>query len=112
MKDPLDDLLDVRLREETSYIDDDGFTALVMKKLPARPRSLETQRSVVIFGAAILSAIVAYFASGEGMFMQQAFARLMLLPPLQLLILFVTCGITMLLIGLWAALARTRSPEL
>ena len=112
MKDPLDDLLDARLREETPYIDDDGFAVRVLQRLPAQPRSMETQRSVVIFGAAILSAIVAYFASGEGMFIHQAFARLMLLPPMQLLILFVTCGITMLISGLWAALARTRSSVL
>jgi hypothetical protein len=108
MKDPLDDLLDARLREETSYIDDDGFTARVLQCLPAQPRSMETQRSFVIFGAAILSVIVAYFASGQGMFVQQTFARLMQLPPLQLLILLVTCGIAMLASGLWAALTRTR----
>jgi Domain of unknown function (DUF5056) len=110
MNDPLDELLDARLREEASYIDDDGFTARVMQQLPSRPRSIQTQRSLVILGAAILSVIVAYFASGEGMFVHQTFARLTLLPPLQLLILFVICGIAMLGSGVWAALARVRDP--
>lgn len=108
MNDPLDDLLDARLREETPYIDDDGFTALVMHRLPARPHSIQTQRSFIILGAAILSVIVAYFASGEGMFVHQAFSHLASLPPLQLLILFVLCGIAMLGSGVWAALARVR----
>ena len=110
MNDPLDDLLDASLREEAAYIDDNGFTALVMRQLPSRPRSIQTQRSFVILGAAILSVIVAYFASGEGMFIHQAFARVAILPPLQLLILLVTCGVAMLAGGLWAALARVRSP--
>ncbi len=110
MNDPLDDLLDARLREETPYIDDDGFTALVMQKLPSRPTSFQAQRSFVILGAAILSVIVAYFASGEGMFVRQIFTRLALLPPLQLLTLLVVCGIAALGSGLWAALARVRDP--
>lgn len=112
MNGPLDDLLDARLREEMPYIDDDGFTARVLQSLPAQPHSVETQRPLVIFGAAILSVIIAYFASGEGMFVHQAFVRLMLLPPVQLLILVVACGITMLVSGLWAALSRTRNPVL
>ncbi len=112
MNDPLEDLLDARLREEAPYIDDNGFTALVMQRLPSRPSSLQTQRSIVILSAAILSVVVAYFASGEGMFVHDTFARLSLLPPLQLLALFVVCGIAMLTSGVWAALSRTRSPIL
>lgn len=108
MNDPLDDLLDARLREETPYIDDNGFTALVMERLPARPHSMQTQRSLIILSAAVLSVVVAYFASGEGMFVGQAFARIAVLPPLQLLLLSLGCGMAMLATGLWAALARTR----
>jgi hypothetical protein len=110
MNDPLDDLLDARLRDETPYIDDDGFAARVMKQLPARPRSFQMQRSLVILSAAIVSAIVAYFASGEGMFVRDTFARLVVLPPLQLLLLLLVCGTAMILGGAWAAFSRTRDP--
>jgi hypothetical protein len=110
MNDRLDDLLDARLREEAPYIDDDGFTARVMRQLPARPASLQTQRSVIILAAAIVSVIVAYFASGEGLFVHQVYAWLTKLPPLQLFILVVGSGIAMLTGGTWAALARARDP--
>ena len=110
MNDPVDDLLDARLREGMAYIDDNGFTARVMQQLPSRPHSFQTQRSLVILGAAILSVIVSYFASGEGMFMRQIFAWLVSLPPVQLLTLFVGGGIAMLGGGMWAALARSRNP--
>jgi len=108
MNDPLDNLLDTRLRDETPYIDDAGFTARVMKQLPRRRFSWSTQRAFIIFAATILSVVIAYFASGEGMFVQDAFARVSGLRPLQLLLLIFACGAGMTIAGLWAALARTR----
>src|SRR6266567_1717124 len=75
MNDPLDNLLDTRLREEMPYLDDAGFTARVMKQLPRRRFSLSTQRNLVIFVATIMSVVIAYFASGEGMFVHDAYAR-------------------------------------
>src|SRR6059058_5921667 len=108
MNDPLDDLLDARLREETPYIDDAGFTARVMKQLPRRRLSWSSQRSLIILAATILSVVVAYFASGEGMFVHDAFARMSGLRPLQLLLLILACGTGMTIAGLWAALTRTR----
>ena len=106
MNDPLDDLLDARLRDETPYIDDAGFTARVMKQLPRRRISWNTQRSLIIFVATILSAVVAYFASGEGMFVHDAFARISGLPTVQLLLVIVLCGTAMTIAGLWTAFMR------
>jgi hypothetical protein len=110
MNDPLDDLLDTRLREEAAYIDDGGFTAGVLRQLPSRPRSFQAQRSLVIVGTAIVSVIVAYFASSEGMFVRDAFARLLVLSPLQLLAFLVICGSAMMLAAAWMALTRARDP--
>jgi anti-sigma factor RsiW len=106
MNDPLDNLLDARLREEAPYIDDAGFTARVMKQLPRRRWSWSTQRAFIIFAATLVSVVIAYFASGEGMFVQDAFARMSGLQPLQLLLLVFACGTGMTIAGLWAALAR------
>ncbi len=108
MNDPLDNLLDARLRDETRYIDDAGFTARVMKQLPRRRYSWSTQRAFIIFAATIVSVVIAYFASGEGMFVHDAFARVSGLRPLQLLLLIFVCGTGMTIAGLWAALTRTR----
>lgn len=106
MNDPLDDLLDARLRDETPYIDDAGFTAHVMKQLPRRRVSWSGRRSFIILAATILSVLVAYFASGEGMFVHDAFARMSGLRPLQLLLVIFACGTAMTIAGLWAALTR------
>src|ERR1044071_3540553 len=108
MNDRLDELLDARLRDETPYIDDAGFTARVMKQLPRRRVSSSTQRSVIIVVATILSVVIAYFASDEGMFVHDAFARISGLGPLQLLLVIFACGAAMTIAGLWTALTRTR----
>lgn len=106
MNDPLDALLDARLRDEMPYLDDAGFTAGVMKQLPRRRVSWMSQRALVIFAATILSVVVAYFASGQGMFVHDAFARVSGLQPLQLLLIIFACGTAMTIAGLWAALTR------
>src|SRR5436853_6256089 len=105
---PLDNWHDARLRDEALYIDDAGFTTRVMKQLPRRRVSWSTQRAFIIFAATIVSVVVAYFASDEGMFVQDAFARVSGLRPIQLLLLIFACGTGMTIAGLWAALARTR----
>ena len=108
MNDPLDSLLDARLRDEAPYIDDGGFTARVMKQLPRRRLPLSTQRALIIFAASIVSVVVAYFASGEGMFVHDAFAHAANLQPLQLVLVIFLCGTAMTVGGLWAALTRAR----
>lgn len=105
---PSEDWLDARLREEALYIDDDGFTNRVMSQLP-RPSSFRTQRAIVIVVAAVVSVIVAYFASGEGWFVREAVARALTLPPLLVLGAAAASGALLSTAGLWAALARLRS---
>ena len=103
--DPLDELLEARLREETLYVDDDGFTARVLQQLPARPHSFQLERSIIIFAAALISVVVAYFASGEGMFVREAFVRLTSLPFLQLLSIVIACAFAILVASACAAFA-------
>ncbi len=110
MNDPLDDLLDARLREETPYIDDAGFTARVMKELPRRRGAApQTQRSLIIFFATVFSVVIAFFASGEGMFMHDAFAQLTRLTPFGLFVLLLVIGLVTSASGLWAACNRVRA---
>ena len=110
MNDHLDELLDARLRDETQYIDDGGFTAGVMEQLPARPSSFRTQRSIIIMAAAIFATVLSYFASGEGGFVRRGLVDLMKLSPVMVLALAVAIGILFMVGGLWAALNRTRNP--
>src|SRR5205823_13930231 len=97
---------DARWRDETFYIEDAGFTAPVIKQLPRHRVSGRSLRSFIILAATILSAVVAYFASGGGMFVHDAFARISGLQQLQLFLVIVGCGIAMTIARLWVALAR------
>lgn len=106
--DPLDDVLDARLRDETPYIEDGGFTARVMQRLPARRASVTLQRSIIILVASVLSVVIAYFASGEGMFVHDAVLQLARFTPMQICLILLACGASMMTVSLWAAVTRAR----
>lgn len=110
MNDSLDDLLDARLRDEAPYIDDAGFTARVLKELPRQARSLRTQRSFIILAAAILSVVVAYFASGEASFIQDSVTYAAKFSAIQIMLVALCCGLLTTVGGIWAAFSRTRDP--
>ncbi len=112
MNDPLDELLDARFREETRYIDDAGFTNRVLQQLPDSPSAVRNHRSLVIFLSAVVSVIVAYFASGEGFFVRETLLRAGTLSPLTVIVTAAVTGLVMTTFALWAALDRTRDPLL
>jgi anti-sigma factor RsiW len=105
--DDLDALLDAKLAE-AAYVDDDGFTARVMKELPRQRMPLATQRSVIILLAAILSVVVAYVASGGGEFITTVYASLVMWRPAQLMMLVLAVGLTTTICALGAAFTRLR----
>lgn len=74
-----EDLLDARLRDEAAYIDDAGFTARVVQKLPARPVR-HWLRAVILLGLTLVASVIAYFLSGDGWFIAEGVARLTMLP--------------------------------
>lgn len=74
-----EDLLDSRLRDESAYIDDGGFTAGVVQKLPARPVRLWL-RAVILLGVTLIASAAAYLLSGGGWFIAEGVTRISLLP--------------------------------
>lgn len=73
-----EDWLDARLREEMPYIDDDGFTARVVQKLPATPA--RSFRAAILIGLTIIASVLAYFLSDGGRFLVVEAYRLMSMP--------------------------------
>ena len=63
-----EDWLDRRLREEMPYIDDAGFTAHVVQKLPA-PSSRHSLRALILVSITLLASVVTYLASDGGRFL-------------------------------------------
>jgi hypothetical protein len=101
-----EDWLDARLRDEAAYIDDAGFTAGVVQKLPAR-RVRHTLRALILLGVTLLASTVAYLFSGGGWFIAEGVERFALLPPL--IMWLSAAGATVLVMagGLAAVMSKT-----
>ena len=101
-----EDWIDTRLREEASYIDDAGFTARVVQKLPAN-RVRQSLRGIILLGVTLVASAIAYLLSGGVWFIAEGVVRFALLPlPV---IWLCAAGATILVMagGLAAAVSRT-----
>lgn len=103
-----EDWLDRRLREEMPYIDDAGFTARVVRKLPA-PHSQESFRAVILISITILACVVTYLASDGGRFLIVAAYRFASM-PIVFISLVAICGtLAATAVATGAALANSRA---
>ncbi len=103
-----EDWLERRLREETPYIDDAGFTARVVQKLPA-PGRRRFFRGWILINFTLLASIVTYFASDGGRFLIVAAYRFAAM-PLLFISLVAICG-TLLATGVAASAALSTARE-
>jgi len=104
-----DETLDRQLHEATPYIDDDGFTARVMVRLPAARREPRWVRAMILIGLAALGSGVAYLLSGGGRFVREGMLQLSNFPIWLLLVFAFGCG---LVIGAFAVIVAIRkTPE-
>jgi hypothetical protein len=100
------DWLDERLRAEIPYIDDEGFSARVVAKLPVR-RQRRLLRAAIILSLTTLSALFAFYVSDHGRFLCASMLRLSSLSITVLLLLALSCGILLTVASLAAALQRS-----
>ncbi len=104
-----DETLDRQLREAIPYIDDDGFTARVMVRLPAARREPRWVRAMILIGLTALGSGVAYLLSGGGRFVREGMLQLSNFPIWMLLVFAFGCG---LVIGAFAVIVAIRkTPE-
>jgi len=103
-----EDWLDARLREETPYIDDGGFTAGVVQKLPA-PQHRRSIRGAVLLCAAIVASLLAYFVSDGGRFLVVEAYRLLSMPLLFVSLIAIVLTVTMTAIAAGAAWSNART---
>jgi hypothetical protein len=101
-----EDWLDARLRDEAAYLDDGGFTARVVQKLPARPVR-HVLRAVILLGVTLLALTIAYRLSDGGWFIAEEVTRFARLPTL-VIWLFAAIATGLIMVGgLAAAMSRT-----
>jgi hypothetical protein len=104
-----DETLDRQLREAAPYIDDEGFTARVMARLPTARREPRWLRAMILIGVTALGSGVAYLLSGGGRFVREGVIELSTFPVWLLLVLAFGCG---LLVGAFAVIfAIRKTPE-
>jgi len=104
-----DETLDRQLREAAPYIDDEGFTARVMVRLPTARREPRWLRTMILIGVTALGSGVAYLLSGGGRFVREGVIELSSFPVWLLLVLAFGCG---LLVGAFAVIfAIRKTPE-
>jgi hypothetical protein len=102
------DWLEARLREETPYIDDGGFTARVVQKLPA-PRPRRSFRGAILLCATILACLLAYFVSDGGRFLAVEVYRLLSMPVLFVSLVALVLALTTTAVAAGAAWSNTRT---
>jgi hypothetical protein len=101
-----EDPVDRELREAAQYIDDNGFTARVLRQLPAPRRARRSLRGAILLAATLLATALAYLASDGGHFVVVAMERLATLPALWLFALAFGSGILVMTAGAIAAIAK------
>jgi hypothetical protein len=102
-----EDWLDRRLREEMPYIDDVGFTARVVQKLPA-PVSRHSWRAAILISITLLASVVTYLASDGGHFLIVAVYRLAAMPLLFVSLVAICCTLVATAVAAGAAWSNVR----
>jgi hypothetical protein len=101
-----EDWLDARLRDEMPYIDDDGFTARVVQKLPTtRPRSF---RVAILIGLTIVASVIAYLLSDGGRFLVVEAYRLMSMPLVFVSVIAIVLSVAITGVAAAAAFSTVR----
>ena len=104
-----DDTLDRQLRDAASYIDDEGFTARVIARLPAARREPRWLRAMILLGVTLLGTGIAYVLSGGVRFVREGVIQLSNFPIWLLLVFAFGCG---LVVGAFAVIVALRkTPE-
>jgi hypothetical protein len=106
-----EDWLDARLRDEAPYIDDGGFSARIVQRLPkSRPR--RSFRALIILCLTMLGSVATYVVSGGGKFIGTSIDRLATLPLMWILALAIVCSVVLTSIASAAAFSKTREETL
>ena len=103
--------LDRQLREAAPYIEDDGFTARVLRQLPAlRPRH-QFLRTFILVAASSLASALAYVLSDGGRFVVVEMFKLTTIPTVWVMAVALAAGLLVMAGGILAASSRTMQFE-
>ncbi len=107
-----EDWLEARLREESPYIDDAGFTAQLLQKLPPRRTTRSSFRGAVLLCVTLLACVATYFVSGGGRFLVSAVNDLAAMPLWILYVVAIFCGVIVTAVAASVAYFQARAETL
>src|ERR1700730_15794835 len=102
-----DDWLDRKLQEAVPYIEDDGFTARVLRQLPPPLRRMEFLRSFILVAMSALASALTYVLSDGGRFILVEMFRLTTIPTVWVVAFALASGILVMVGGIFAAMYKT-----
>ena len=102
-----DDWLDRKLQEAAPYIEDDGFTARVLRQLPPPVRQIEFLRSFILVAMSALASALTYVLSDGGRFILVEMFRLTTIPTLWVVAFALASGMLVMAGGIFAAMYKT-----
>ena len=103
--------LDARLREEASYVDDAGFTAGVIQKLPAQ-RVRRSYRAAILLAVTALASLIVYFLAGSSSFIAEAVTNFIFMPLSLIYLMAIGAGLLLMGFGVSAAMSKTSGQRL
>jgi len=101
------DWLDRKLQEAVPYIEDDGFTARVLRQLPAPQRGGRFLRPLILVGMSALASSLTYVLSDGGRFILVEMFKLTTIPTLWVVAFALASGMLVMAGGIFAAMSKT-----
>ena len=106
-----DEMLDRQLAEAAPYIEDDGFTARVLRQLPQPLRRAEFLRSFILVAMSALASALTYVLSDGGRFILVEMFKLSTVPTLWVVVFALAAGMLVMAGGIFAATSKTTQIE-
>ena len=103
-----EDWLDARLRDDSAYIDDAGFTSRVVQKLPVRSVR-RSYRAAILLAVTVAASVMAYLLAGGSWFVAERVTLLAMMPVTTIWLTAATVTVLVMAGGLAMALSKTRS---
>jgi hypothetical protein len=112
MNEPIEqDWLDRKLQEAAPYIEDDGFTARVLRQLPVSQRRLQFLRPFILVAMSAFASALTYVLSDGGRFILVEMFRLTTIPTLWVVVFALASGMLVMAGGIFAATSKTTHIE-
>jgi hypothetical protein len=101
------DWLDRKLKEAVPYIEDDGFTARVLRQLPTPQRGGQFLRPFILVGMSAFASALTYVLSDGGRFILVEMFKLTTIPTLWVVAFALASGMLVMAGGIFAAVSKT-----